>query len=301
MHHRFWLVFGILVILCGSKPAFSQTLFEGYAKITHMNQHIGFVIYRFGYDSKKKEFSGIYFMRTNVGGISRTESLTTISDDKIHPKHFVFNQLEEPNTKAKTIEGDFKKGVYTQTIREGGKANVKKFEAPPDAFFSFMMIYRILNSPKGLRVGEKYLVKAYAEEDGGLYNGDAYVQKEEKVLGIDCLKVLINFKGTQYVNFVTNKGDIIKYVSPNDGVITELVKDPTEATGTIKYSTSALTLLFGNVPTGKVNPLTGTQQEEKLKALNSPPPAKKVDTPKKDGVPPGQGLILKPTEEEKGK
>ena len=72
-----------------------------------------------------------------------------------------------------------------------------------------------------------------------------------------AFRVLNKFKGAEFVSFVTPKGEVLGTASPLNGISTELVATADDATKGFAVPKSTLKILFGGVPDGKVNAVSG--------------------------------------------
>lgn len=285
---------GVSIALIGHSVR-AEVLFEGYSKILSGGIHVGYTIARYEYDPKKKQFLATTFLKTNEFGGNLTESLKAVATDDMKPVSYQYTTLI--GNQVKTIDAKFEKGKILASIQDGAKKEKVNKELPKGAFLSSFLAYVMLRSPKGLSPDTKYDFQAVAEEDAAVYKGVAFVKNPEDYNGMKVLRVLNEFKSTKFVSLVTEKGEIISTKSPVQGIGTELVAKPSEATGNFPVPASTLKTLFGNVPTGQINELS-------KRAHNQPkqePPA----TSKQEGVPAGKGIHIKGSspqaEEPKGK
>jgi len=308
-------LFIMIMIFVSPLMARADLLFEGYSKVMLGDAHIGYAVQRYEFDPKKKEFTAISFLRTNQSGGNITESLRARSDAALKPLSFQYTSLVGGT--GKTIDASFKNDQMTATVRDKGKPGTISKKIPKGAFLSSFLAYLMLQGKEGIKTGVKYGYQAIAEEDAAVYSGEAYVAGEETFAGLSTFKVLNTFKGAQFISFVTHKGEIIGTKSPVQRISTELVPSVKEATIGQPFNAGALTTLFGAVPAGSENAITrkskvvsapsttatpastapketasSDKQPDKqhvLQATPTPP----LESPKKDGVAPGQGLILK--------
>ncbi len=255
----------------------AEVLFEGYSKIYSGTVHIGYTIARYEFDSKKKQFIATTFLKTNEVGGNLTESLKAIASEDMKPISYQYTTLLGNQVKA--IDANFSKNRLSATV-SGQKKEIISKEMPKGTFLSSFLAYVILRSPQGLKADTKYDFQAVAEEDAAVYKGIAYVKSAEDLNGMKVLRVLNEFKGTKFISLVTEKGEVVSTKSPVQGIATELVAKPSEATAAFPIPTATLKTLFGDVPTGQIN-------EVSKRAQTAPPPTKQ------EGVPAGKGLQLK--------
>jgi hypothetical protein len=268
----------------------AEVLFEGYSKILSGGIHIGYTIARYEYDAKKKQFIATTFLKTNEVGGSLTESLKAISDESMKPVSYQYTTLVGSQVKA--IDAQFPKGKIAASVTGKEKQTISK-DLPKGTFLSSFLAYVMLKSPQGLKADSKYDFQAVAEEDAAVYKGTAFVKSTEDYNGIKVLRVLNDFKNTKFISLVTERGEVISTKSPVQGIATELVAKPSDATASFPVPSATLKTLFGELPTGQIN-------EVSRRAQSAPPPNKQ------EGVPAGKGLILKggspaqPAPEQKG-
>jgi hypothetical protein len=284
-----------MIIVALSLPARADILFEGYSKVMLEDKHVGYVVQRYEFDNKKKEFITAYYLKTNQLGGNITESLKARATQTLKPVSYQYTELA--GDKGKTIDAQFKGEQMTATINEGGKKQVIQKKIPKGVFLSSFLAYVMLVGKDGIKSGAKYGFQAIAEEDASIYTGEAYVKGEESIGGMKAFKVLNTFKGAQFVSYCTYKGEVVATRSPVQRIATDLVAGAREATAGLPLNSNALIQLFGNVPRGVDNPLSRrTEAEapsaEKSKTLDATPPPS-TDSPKQQGVPGGKGMHLK--------
>lgn len=246
------LILTFSMMICVSPVVFGQTMFEGYSKIFAGENHIGYVIQRYSYDKAKKQFKSIYFIRTNPKVADNTESLVAVADASFKPISYQYTS--KTGATIKTIDVTFGKGQLEATVSDGKKSQkVTRAFSPGETFLSTFLGYVILQ--KGIKVGKRYSYKAIAEEDLSVASGSIFLKQETTYNGQKALRVLNNFKGSQFISFMTPKAEVLGTHSPAQNIRTELVKDPSQATSNMPMEVNAITTLFGEVPIGKTNPL----------------------------------------------
>lgn len=291
------------VILCSALTASADILFEGYSKVMLDGVHVGYAVQRYEYDPKKKEYYSYSFLKTNQVAGNITQSLRARANATFKPLGYQFTELA--GDKPKLIDAQFGGETMTAKITENGKQNAISKKIPKNAFLSSFLAYVMLQGKEGLKKNAKYAYQAIAEEDAGVYSGEAFVHGEESVGGIPAFKVLNTFMGTQFVSYCTFKGEVLATRSPLQKLSTELVSTAQEATAGQSFNTNTVTQLFGSVPKGVENPVSrrgssgvvksvGEEQtpEQKKKTLEGPPPTPSQN-PKTEGVPGGQGISIK--------
>jgi hypothetical protein len=268
------------------KPAPTKSegsvLFEGYSKVLLGGVHIGYVVQRYEFDTKKKEFVSTYFLKTNALGGNVTESLKARATSGFKPVSYQYTEMV--GAKTKTIDAAFSGDVMTAVVKDGDKppTTIKK-NLPKGTFPSTFLAYMMQSSKEGIKTGVRYGFNAIAEEDAGVYPGEAYVAGQEIYNGMPAFKVFNQFKGARFASYVTPQGDVLATRSPVQGIATEVVPSIKEATEGHSVTTSNLTLLFGKVPEGKQNAVArraSTSLASKLPKLDDMPPAAAGTTPK---------------------
>ena len=146
-------------------------------------------------------------------------------------------------------------------ITDGKTKKKETHKIPKGTFLSSFLGYMMLQ--KGIKKDIKFKYSAVAEEEGASYNGEAYVEGEEKLKDFDVYRIKNKFKGTNFVSFITKNGEVLKTDSPTIHLSTELQKSIADATAGLVLPHKTLNLLFGKVPTGKVNVLNKKDSGEK--------------------------------------
>lgn len=277
---HFYLVI-LMVFISYTELAKAQVLFEGYSKITLGGDFIGFTIQRYEFDPAKKVFLSKGLTKYNELGGSVTESLVATANEALEPISYTYNLLSPQG--AKTIEAKFEKGKLKIATIERGRTVKKERALPKGAFFSNFLAYVILKNPQGLKASTKYEYQAVAEEDGEIYKGTAVVHSQETYKGFQVYKIVNDFKDAQFISYSTDKGEMLATVAPQKALSLELVADPAQAVGGLSVSADNLKLIFGNIPEGKVNPLstptsttssaTGTMGTTSVGAGSAPSPS----------------------------
>lgn len=268
--------------------ASADILFEGYSKILSGEQHIGYVISRYEFDAKKKQFISTYFLKTGKGPSEITESLKAIADSELAPISYSYTTLTGKD--SKTIDAKFKGGTLSATINSNGKVERIEKKIPKGTFLSTFLVYLMLKSKDGLRSETNYEYQAVAEEDAAIHKGQALVGKEEVFNGFKVFKILNTFKDVKFLSYINERGEVLGTNALGQGITTELVTNPTEATSNLPYSANILKTIFGGIPEGKANIKSRSQQLKDAES-NQPPASKQF------GVPPGKNIIIKPQPE----
>jgi hypothetical protein len=281
-----------------SHAARADVLFEGYSKILSGGVHVGYIIARYEFDNKKKQFIATTFLKTNEFGGNLTESLKAYSTDEMVPLSYQYTTLV--GTQTKTIDAKFEKGKMFANVKDGDKVEKISKEIPKGTFLSSFLAYVMLRSPTGLKADSSYNFQAIAEEDAAVHKGLAVIKNQEDFKGIKGLKVLNEFKSSKFISVINEKGEVFSTKSPVQGIATELVAKPGDATASFSIPTAILKNLFGDVPTGQVNALS------KMAHIELPPQTPPIEkNVKQEGIPQGIGIHVKggttpaPTEEKK--
>lgn len=275
-----------------------ENLFEGYYKILLGEKHIGYMITRFDYDTKQKQFIARTYQKIKTGSEEETQGLVAFSDDGFNPLKYEFtSSLKETaqvktggvakevvKTKTRTIDAQFAKGKMTALFQEDGvKKNIKK-DIPKGVFLSTFLTYLILKQPKGLSANLNINYSAIAEEDADIYSGKVTTGVAQKKNNLSVLEAKTEYKQNKFSAYVTDRGEVLGTNSTLNGVKSELVAQPSEATQNFELNTKALETIFGEVPLGTNNLIA------KAARANTMLPQ---DGGKTQGVPAGQGIQLK--------
>lgn len=239
-----------------SLPLFAKKndiVFEGYYKLLASSKQIGYVILRYEFNAKKKQFISKSFIRGVTGSGDLQESLVATSDDSFKPVSYHYTT--KLNKTVKMIDAKFKKSkkgfTMTAAISDGKASKTVTRPIPAGAFLSSFQVLMMLQN--GLTVGKKYSFKAIAEEDAQVYSGEALIKKQKGFEKKGILRVLNKFKNTQYISNLTTTGEVLITESPVQKIQTQLVASPAEATKGFPYEVSSLKLIFGEVPRGQNN------------------------------------------------
>ncbi len=275
---RLFITVGIIL---GSLNVLADVLFEGYSKIKSGEEHIGYVISRYEFDNKKKQFISTYFLKTGKGPTEATESLKAVADSELAPISYEYTSLAGKD--SKTIDAKFKNGNLSAAVTTNGKISRIEKKIPKGTFLSTFLVYLMLKSKEGLKSDSNYEYQAIAEEDGGIYKGQALVGKEEMYNGFQSFKILNTFKDSKFLSYVSPRGEVLGTNAMGQAITTELVANPSEATAGLPFSATILKTLFGSVPEGKTHAVSRAAADSKSNVV----PGKSY------GVPQGQGIIIK--------
>lgn len=253
----------------------ADTLFEGYSKILSGGVHVGYIVIRYEYNPKSKQFIATSFLKTNELGGNLSEGLKGISAEDMSPVSYQYTTMV--GTQAKTIDVKFQKGQMSGVIKDGKKVDKISKPVGKGIFLSQFLAYVMMKSPTGLKSGTNYEYQAIAEEDAAVSKGLAIVGDVEQYNGFKTFKISNEFKGAKFISYVNEKGEVFATKSPAQSIATELVAQPSQATTGFPVPANIIKALFGDVPTGQKNEVSKKSHEPS----------------KQEGVPQGQGLQLK--------
>lgn len=209
------------------------------------------------YDDKKKTFHTAYFLKTNKLGGDIQESLKAVSNNKFEPISYSYTSQSGKN--VKTIDATFKGEIMKLVITDGKMKRDETYKIPKGTFLSSFLGYLMLQ--KGISINKKFAYKAVAEEEGNSYDGEAWVKEKTEHLGLPGYRILNKFKGSQFISFMSEKGEVLGTTSPENNLVSQLMTTPAEATKDFLVPNQTLKLLFGKVPTGTVNSLHKKEKE----------------------------------------
>ncbi len=283
-------------LIADAKPAVAAVLFEGWSKVLISGKHVGYVIQRYDFDEKKKEFRATHFLKTSAESGGLTESLAARADASFKPVSYQYTNVV--GTKPTLIDASFKGDQMTAVVTEGKEKKTIKNTMPKGTFLSAFLGYVMLQGKEGLKKGVKYEYQGILEESALITKGEAYIAEEETVSGIPVFRILNTINGSKFISLASHKAEILGTVSPSAGVQTVLVTTMEEAVAGFGVNNAALVQLFGSMPKGKENevarrslmpppkaptaPLTAAPTEPKITSPPVTPPATPV-------VPPGPG------------
>lgn len=264
-----------------SSAAHAAILFEGWSKVLISGQHVGYVVQRYEFDEKKKEFRATHFLKTSAEAGGLSESLAAKADSAFKPITYQYTSVS--NGKPTTIDANFKGGKIIASVVEGKEKKTITNTLPKGAFLSAFLGYVMLQGKEGLKKGVKYEYQGVLEESATIAKGEAFISAEENIDGIPGFRVLNTINGSKFISLVSHKAEVLGTVSPTQGVQTVLVATMSEAVGGFGVNNSALTQLFGSMPTGKDN--------EIARRASKP----KAPTPTTTTAPAGKGFSVTPT------
>jgi hypothetical protein len=232
-------------------------LFEAYNRILSGGVPTGYIITRFESDAKGNLIS-LAYTRTNTMGGDIAESIKAVSDKKFAP--ISFSYTSKVGNDIKLIDGKAKGPKMEVSITENGNTTKKTVALKKGTFLSSVLVYLMLNNPKGLAKGLKYSYEAVAEESGTVHSGEAFIENNETYKGFSVYKILNVFKDSKFISFVTSNGEILLTKSPLQGVTVEMVASKEEATQNLPFDPKSIAVLFGEIPKGQTNVLNKKSQ-----------------------------------------
>lgn len=281
-----------------------NVLFEAYSKIVSGGVPVGYTVVRYGFRPKEKRYYSTYLLKTGQLGSDITESLKAVASQNLEPISYQFTSIV--GTDSKVIDAQFKKSktgkgsksskivmtakvTTSSTAPKAGppKTTTIREDLPKGSFLSTFLVYLMMNSKTGIQTDSKYAYTAIAEEDAKVFDGEALVGKQEKFNGIQVYKIFNRFKGSRFVSYVTDRGEVLATAATGLSLETEVVAKPSEATSKFSVSSPILKNLFGDVPMGISNAVSKKLQLEAL------PPPKTPTNPKQEGIPQNEGIIIK--------
>src|ERR1035437_4435778 len=206
-------LFGILLLFFSPVTLFAnETMFEGYYRFELENKPVGYTILRFSFDPKANTFEADSFLRAKFGDRIVQESLKATATDKFHPISYQYTS--QVGDQMKMIDATFKGDVMTLKINDAKKIRSETYKNPKGTFLSTFLPYLLLQ--KNLELNEAFKYSAVAEEDGGSYNGKAWLQSKETKPGYVVFTIVNKYKGEEFISKMA------------------IVKDPKNATKNVK-------------------------------------------------------------------
>lgn len=293
---KYFLNFIFFSFVLIPKLSFAEVLFEGYYRVLSFNKHVGYLIVRSEIDATKKEFKYTSYLKLGKNGFDYTESLKALSDHTFKPLGYEYTMLDKGNglifdLKFKEDKKNKVRKITGYKIETTAGKPPKKTDLvgdlPEGVFLASSLYYVILTNPSGLKPNVTFNFKAFAEEQGKIFDGKSSVTGEKITLGqVQAYKVKNEYAGSEYENTITERGEILSSSSAA-GISTELVATTSQATEGLTLDEKIIKKLFGDIPKGISNKIF-----EPKKALPNEPtqPGKTIPSPETDGV------ILKPVD-----
>lgn len=279
---------GLIFTLCAFSYAQAAVLFEGWSKVLISGQHVGYIVQRYEFDEKKKEYRAVHFMKIVSADSGLTDSLVARADSSFKPLSYQYTGLKDG--KPILIDASFKGDKMTAAVTEGKEKKTITNTVPKGAFLSAFLGYVMLQGKEGLKKGIKYEYQGVLEESASIAKGEAFIADEETVSGIPAFRILNTVNGSRYISLATHKAEVLGTISPNQNVQTVLAASMEEAVAGHGVNSAALTQLFGTMPKGKENelakrsllpavPVTPATDSKNSPTLTTPPAATPAATP----------------------
>ncbi len=269
----------------------AKTLQEGWYQILSGQQHVGYLVQRYEFDEKKKNFKFTSFMKTNALGGDVTESVTATASDGFEPISYQYTTLVGKSNKF--IDASFKSGSMTAKITESGETKTIQEKLKKGTFLSYFLVYMILQNKSGLKSNVSFEYNAIAEEDAKSSKGFVDIKEMETVDGHETFKVFNRFKDIKSISNISPIGEVVRVRQPVSGL--QLIAAPQAmATKGFPSSDKSLKSLFTTIPKDShfskpkspAIPQVAPAKVDQLDSSSSP-------LPKGTTVPPGKSLPKK--------
>jgi hypothetical protein len=271
------------------------TLQEGWYKVLVGGVPAGYYVQRVEFNPNGKQFIATTYLRTSAVGGNINESLKSYASENLAPISYQYTSLTDKG--GKTIDATFKKSIASLVITEGGKVRTEQVKFKDGSLLSSMLLYTILRSKTGIKVGNNYAYVAVAEEEGRAYNGEAWIKEQTDYEGQSSYKILNKFKSQQFLSYVTPTGKILSTRFPEENIEMKLAATKDEAVGTVPLNEKTLSLLFGEVPVAS-KPVMANAKALAPEASKTPESSSTKDAsptvPDGLSVPAGKGVAPSP-------
>lgn len=267
----------LIITLTTSLTTHAGLLFDGYYKLSLQGQHAGYIVLQYSFDEKLQQFTTNSLVVTGPLAGNMRESVEAVSGVDLTPvryKYISAEKSEGDRLKSRVIIADFKKetsGDFSMkaTVKDSNGLNHLSQKFKKGTFLSSFLIFVMLQNkheqvdPKtgakttmnGIITGNNYVYKGIAEEDGKEYSGEAFVESQKDYKGLKVFLIKNKFKGAEFINYVTKKGESLLTQVPVQGLTSELVGSLDEATQGFTVNQENIKSIFGSTPTGKENSL----------------------------------------------
>lgn len=233
-----------LLVFLFAYTSHADIITEGWYKIMSANVHVGYMISRYEYDPKARQFISKSFLKTNAVGGDITESVEAFSDEGMKPIRYRYTSLA--GKVATKIDAEVKKDKLMVVMEKDGIKTTEGLEIPKGAFLSAHLPLLMLK--KGLKVGTNFAYQAIAEEDGKIYQGKSLVKETVKAGERDVFRLLNDFKDVKFISLIDSSGQVVATKAPSLGITTNLVAGQKEAAGDIPVAIKSLKKIFGSLP-----------------------------------------------------
>lgn len=242
-----------LVLLIPSLQAHAKLMYEAYLKIEQNGQHVGYAIQKYEYNKSTQQFISTSYIRTNLLEGGTQESLKAVCDNKFNPVSYQYTA--QVGKTVKTVDAKFslnKKQLKATAVVGDGKNNktvTKNFEK--GTFLSTFLNLVILQY--GYKTNQKYDFKAIAEEKFDDSKGSAIFKSTYELKNKKVFVGSFVYAGSQFESHITDDGQAYKTTLAQQGLSTQVVKTPAEATKGFKLNEKVLKSAFEDIPRGKKN------------------------------------------------
>lgn len=223
----------------------AKVLQEGWYQILSGQQHVGYLVHRYDFDEKKKQFKFTSFMKTNALGGDVTESVTAVASDGFEPVSYQYTTLVGKNNMF--IDASFKDGTMTAKITKGGETKTIHEKLKKGTFLSYFLVYMILQNKAGLKSNVSFEYNAIAEEEAKTYKGYVDVKEVESINGHETFKVFNRFKDIKSISNITPIGEVVQVRQPLTG-LQLIAASKADATKGFPSSDKSLKTLFTTIP-----------------------------------------------------
>ncbi len=272
----------LIISFFNLSPVSAKVLQEGWFQILSGQQHVGYLVQRYEFLEKNKQFKFTSFMKTNALGGDVTESVTALSTDGFAPISYQYTT--QVGKTVKLIDASFKGDNMTAKITTNSETQTTQSKIKKGTFLSYFLVYMILQNKEGLKSGVSFQYEAIAEEDAKAFTGYADVTEMEEIDGHQSFKVLTRFKDIRSISNITPIGEVIQTRQPVSGIQLKAATQA-EATRGFPSSTKSIRALFKTIP---ADSHLAKPREAAKKEFTEP-----SGYPKGMTVPPGKDLPAK--------
>lgn len=260
-----YIILILFLIFMINLRAHSAVLQEGWFQVLLGTQHVGYQVYRYEFDEKKKQFKFTSFTKTNALGGDLTDSLQAVSTQGFEPISYQYTS--QVGKESKLIDAAFKNGQMTARIVEKGQTRTETLKIKKETFLSYFLVYLMLNNKSGIKKGLSFKYDAIAEEDAKVYTGFADIKDLEKINGHEVFRVTNKFKNVQAISFITPDGRMMEVRQPTIGSQLKIATQA-EATKGFPSAEKSLKTLFKTIP--EDSPLTKVKLDVKPTQNDTP-------------------------------
>lgn len=231
----------------------AQTMFEAYLKIEQNGQHVGYAIQKYEYNKSTQQFIATSYIKTNLLEGGTQESLKAVSDNKFNPVSYQYTA--QIGKTVKTIDAKFSltdKNLKATAVIGDGKNNKTVTKAFNKGTFLSTFVNLVIKQYK-YKTDQKYDFQAIAEEKFSASSGSALFKSTYELNKNKVFVGTFVFAGSQFESHITEDGQAYKTILAQQGLSTEVVKTPADATKGFKLNEKVLKGAFQSIPRGKKN------------------------------------------------